>query len=208
FKVDIDVVSDLEGILYLGTSKFSMLKEFEGTFAINKYTFVVTGLSKEKKYYFYVKNTSVNESGRTGIYSKKTTEYVPPPVPIDIGSEAVEGNNGVGNNKTIISKINPANATGTITKIEIYPRNKMSNVKVATFTEVSPGVFTTRDYEVIGTVTAGAKRTFVVNIDVVEGDFIGFYSSSGSIQSKTPFTGSVVKIWRLFTLYGSRNLVS
>ncbi|GAI38820.1 unnamed protein product, partial [marine sediment metagenome] len=69
FKIDINVASDLSGVLYLGTSRFSMLREFVGMFSVNKYTFVVTGLSEETKYYFYIKNTSVDERGRTGIYS-------------------------------------------------------------------------------------------------------------------------------------------
>lgn len=56
-KVDINVENDFHGILYIGTSKYSMLKEFTGTFSVNKYTYNITGLSKNTRYYFYVKNT-------------------------------------------------------------------------------------------------------------------------------------------------------
>ena len=43
FKVDVNVSSDLSGVLYLGTSKYSMLTEYIGVFSVNKYTFTITG---------------------------------------------------------------------------------------------------------------------------------------------------------------------
>jgi len=70
--VTIDVASDQTGILYIGTSKTSMFTEFVGVFAISEYTFTVTGLSALTKYYFYIKNTVVDEDARTGIYSFST----------------------------------------------------------------------------------------------------------------------------------------
>ena len=97
---------------------------------------------------------------------------------IDIGVEAISRSDGI--TETIINKGNPANATGTITSVEIYAYYlSMDNVEVATFYEVSENHFTTRDSEVIGAVTTGAKRTFVVSLDVVAGDYIGLYVPSG-----------------------------
>ncbi len=71
-QVDIDVVSDQTGKLYIGTSKTSMLTEFVGTWETDKYTFTITGLNPATNYYFYVKNTIAGEAARTGIYKFKT----------------------------------------------------------------------------------------------------------------------------------------
>lgn len=71
--VVISVASDQTGILYLGTSKTSMLTQFTGVFSVNKYTFSLTGLVASTKYYFYIKNTLASEDARTGIYSFTTT---------------------------------------------------------------------------------------------------------------------------------------
>ena len=58
-KIYIDVTEDKEGVLYLGTSKFSMLKEYIGVFSGGRYLFTITGLEANMKYYFYIKNTFV-----------------------------------------------------------------------------------------------------------------------------------------------------
>ncbi len=181
FKVDIDITSDLSGILYLGTSKFSMLKEFEGTFSVNKYTFTVTELSEQKRYYFYIKNTSVNEEGRTGIYSQKTEVSVP--IIIDIGSPAIDRGEAL-NSLTWINFNNPANDSGRITYIEIWANTELSNCKVATFYIVNGSDFSTRDYEAIGTVISGSKQTFPVDITVEAGDYIGIYFSAGKLDAE------------------------
>ncbi len=184
FKVDINVESDLSGILYLGTSKFSMLEEFAGSFSVNKYTFEITGLSKETRYYFYIKNTSIGEEGRTGIYCQKTGVKVA--LDIDIGYPAIDRESYLAGIRTIIMKGNPANAAGTINTVEVFAYQDMTEAKVATFYRPNPGVYpdrlTTRDWEAIGTVTAGSKQTFAVNLDVQVGDYIGIKWQGGSIE--------------------------
>lgn len=70
--VTIDVPSDLTGILYIGTSKTSMLTQFTGTYVDPGYTFTVINLVADTRYYFYIANTLADESARTGIYSFKT----------------------------------------------------------------------------------------------------------------------------------------
>ena len=70
--VVISVDSDQTGILYIGTSKTAMYTQFSGVFDIDKYTFTITGLAAETKYYFYIKNNAVGEAARTGIYNFKT----------------------------------------------------------------------------------------------------------------------------------------
>ncbi|GAI90270.1 unnamed protein product, partial [marine sediment metagenome] len=180
FKVDINVENDFSGILYLGTSKLSMLKEFEGIFEVNKYTFTVTGLSEKTKYYFYVKNTSIGENARTGIYCKKTGVGVI--VDIDIGCPAIDRPYSFTGPRTAINRGNPANATGIINTIEIYANVELNMCKVATFYVTNENKLSTRDYEEIGTVTAGSKQTFTVSLNVQEGDYIGIYYLGGEME--------------------------
>ena len=100
---------------------------------------------------------------------------------IDIGSPAI--NRGASQSAYSQFNIdNPANATGTITSVEIWAVKNLSNVKVATFYLVSGEYYSTRDYESIGSVTAGSKQTFSVNLDVQIGDYLGIYYSSGRLE--------------------------
>ena len=77
--------------------------------------------------------------------------------------------------------VNPADGTGKITSVEIYAVTgyNLTLVEVATFYVVSGNFLSTRDWEYIGNVTAGSKQTFVVDLDVVAGDYIGIYFASG-----------------------------
>ena len=81
---------------------------------------------------------------------------------------------------------NSANESGVINSVEIWCDNDLSNCEVATFFRPDPGGapnnFTTRDSEAIGTVLDDAKRTFVVDLDVVAGDYIGIYYTAGYME--------------------------
>ena len=108
---------------------------------------------------------------------------------IDIGSAATsrEGTCGLPG-YTLIDKTNPANDSGTITTIEIWAYNELANCEVATFYEGASNVFTTRDTEALGTVTAGEHSVsngngITVSLDVQTGDVIGYYSTSGEIKA-------------------------
>jgi len=70
--VTITGVTAIEVKLYIGTSKTSMFTEFVGVNTAGTIVFTVTGLSALTKYYFYVKNTTADDDGRTGIYSFTT----------------------------------------------------------------------------------------------------------------------------------------
>lgn len=179
FSVEIKAETDLEGILYIGPSKKAMITEFEGVFSVDKYTFTVTGLNENTNYYFYIKNTTTGEQARTGIYAQKTIVGITEP--IDIGSAALDRADYVGS-QTSINKINPANKTGKITKVEIWCNMDLENCEVATFFVVSGNNFSTRAHQLIGTVTAGSKKTFVVDLEVQEGDFIGIYYTAGRVD--------------------------
>ncbi|GAI80276.1 unnamed protein product, partial [marine sediment metagenome] len=131
FKVDINVENDFSGVLYLGTSKYSMLKEFEGIFEVNKYTFTVTGLSEKTKYYFYIKNIGIGKEGRTGIYCKETG--IRKLIDIDIGCPAIDRPYYLAGIRTAINRENPANENGIINTIEIYAYLELTECKIATF---------------------------------------------------------------------------
>ena len=104
------------------------------------------------------------------------------PEEIDIGLPAVYGTITKIQGYTYIIGDNPANATGKITSVEIYAYQDLVNCKVAIFQRISGNIFSTRDYVNLGTVTAGAKRTIAVSLNVVIGDYIGIYFSSGLIH--------------------------
>lgn len=112
---------------------------------------------------------------------------------IDVGT-LVSGSEKVGYpNFTFVNKSNPANKTGKITRIEIYAYANLSNCKVATFYRPDPTGFpnnlSTRDTEIIGIVISGSKQTFEVDLNVVEGDYIGIYFTAGYLCSVPPYSG-------------------
>jgi len=189
FKVDIDIGSDQLGKLYIGKSKYYMAQEFAGVFSGGKYTFTITGLEMLKEYFFYVKNTSANENGRTGIYKQKTLASSPP-VPIYIGNEAISRLYNGATSYTLIEKINPANETGKITSVEIWARSNLTGCKVGIFYLVSGNLYSTRDWVNIGLVTAGSKQSFPTDLNVEIGDFIGIYYSPGNIAYSIGISGN------------------
>ena len=81
---------------------------------------------------------------------------------IDIGLPAINRTSYGGENYTYVSKDNPANDSGEIKGVEIWAYTDLANVEVATFYVVSGDNLSVRDSEVIGSVVAGAKRTFEV----------------------------------------------
>lgn len=103
-------------------------------------------------------------------------------VAIAIGTAAISGSSAYNSGSTVISRANPANASGTITSIEIYADSNMSGVVVAVFYSTGTNAFTARNSVSIGSVTAGAKRTFSVSLGVESGDYIGIYWSGGRLE--------------------------
>jgi len=103
-------------------------------------------------------------------------------VVIDIGMPAINRANSFIGPRTAINKGNPANETGTITSVEIWATTDLTDCEVATFFVVSGNNLSTRDHEAIGTVTAGSKQTFPVDLDVQAGDYLGIYYSGGEIE--------------------------
>jgi len=99
---------------------------------------------------------------------------------IYIGWPAIERGTSLGAYTTINN--NSANESGIINSVEIWANVDLTNCEVATFFNVSGTIFSTRDYEYIGAVEKDAKRTFVVNLNVQAGDYIGMYYTAGNIE--------------------------
>ena len=100
-----------------------------------------------------------------------------------IGEEAINRSSIVTEGTTVINKGNPAQASGTVKLIAIWASYSIRGVEVATFYEVSTGRYSTRDTQSIsGTVYAGSRREYAVNLNVQKGDLIGIHFTSGHIE--------------------------
>jgi len=176
--VVINVALDLTGKLYIGELEKPMLTIFSGVFDTDHYDFTINDLEELTKYYFYIKNTAVGEVARTGIYRFKTSKYIP--VIITMGNEPIWRNTSVGLGYTFISSKNPANADGRIKQIELYTAPGGGNFTIGIFNNVVSNVFSTRSYIDLGSIDTGYS-SHSVDLEVKEGDYIGFYSANGSI---------------------------
>jgi len=112
---------------------------------------------------------------------------------ITIGNEATDRASQVGLTSTNVDANSPATGTGTITSIEVYAYDNWSGIiQAATFYRKDPIGFpnklTTRDVVDLGNISAGYNEYTVdessnaISLNVVEGDFIGIYASTGSID--------------------------
>lgn len=114
---------------------------------------------------------------------------------IDVGPGATNrsSNQNIPANYTFVDKNNTANDTGTLDTFEIWAYENMSSVKMGTFS-YSGGYYTNRDYETIGSVTAGSKQTFTgKNCDVVSGDYLGLGASGGKCERDTSgYSGYII----------------
>ncbi len=103
-----------------------------------------------------------------------------PPEDITIGQEAIDRDAFFSATYTLIANV-AADGTGKITEIQLWAVTSLLGVEVATFYRAPPPNFWTRDTQTIGAVGAG-YQTFPVDLDVVEGDFLGIYFSEGQIE--------------------------
>jgi hypothetical protein len=121
-------------------------------------------------------------------FMSEELKYVPPPppIPIDIGSPAIDRATWTVAGYTFIDKNNPADGTGIIKTIEVWPQIELTGCIIATFYIINANTLKTRDSEAIpGTIPAGSKQTYPVTIAVVEGDYIGYFSPSGRTERDT-----------------------
>lgn len=136
---------------------------------------------------WYVNDYCNNVVDYTGITSK--TKFYPieglygTDMATFIGEEPKNRSSIVTEGTTVINKGNPSQYSGTIERVAIWAAYSMRGVEVATFYEVSAGRYSTRDTQSIGgTIFAGSRREYEVNLDVQKGDLIGIYFTSGHIE--------------------------
>jgi len=79
---------------------------------------------------------------------------------IDIGEEAKDRQSTTTSGSTRINMGNPANASGTITSVEIWAYSNLEGVVVGTFYTTNGDTLKCRDSATIGAVTSGSKQTF------------------------------------------------
>jgi len=103
---------------------------------------------------------------------------------IDIGPGATDRGTHE-TSRTEIDAANPANASGTITTVEIWAAVgwPLVNCEVATFYTTGGNIFSTRGTHTIGAVTAGSKQTFPgLSLSVEAGDYLGIYYTAGAVE--------------------------
>ncbi|MBA7571908.1 hypothetical protein ES708_13678 [subsurface metagenome] len=99
-------------------------------------------------------------------------------MPFTIGSPPINRGAYFGMGYTQVLKENPSTARGKVVNVEIYVHTAMTNLTVATFTQVAPNTFTTRASALIPSAPTGySKHDVDIAVDV--GDFIGYHLQSG-----------------------------
>lgn len=152
----------------------------DNSYGDGSYSIKIEDLTAETTYHFRAYLIDENDDYIYGSDKTFTTAEATEPT-IDIGDTA-EDRTGVFGAYTIVAKANPAEKAGKITSVEIWANSELTNCEVATFFVVSGNQLSTRDNDSIGTVTAGEKKTFPVELDVEIGDYIGIYYDSGQLE--------------------------
>ena len=108
---------------------------------------------------------------------------------IIIGSPATDRPSSLSDNITSVCMENPANASGKIISVEIYAYDAeawpMTGIEVATFFVVSGNNLSTRDSQALANITTSGKHIREVDLNVVEGDYLGIFYSGGYIERDT-----------------------
>lgn len=100
---------------------------------------------------------------------------------IDIGYGAVDGFNSSITGYTLVDHNNTANETGMLDVFQIYSPSNGTGLKMGTFSG-SGAAWTVRDYEILGSFSAGLTTFTGKNCDVAAGDHLGVYWATGGID--------------------------
>ena len=112
-------------------------------------------------------------------------------VDITIGNPAINGDILTGaTGYTQVDKLTPADGTGTITTVEVYMRASATKGIIAIFS-ADGNTLTAHDFEDVGALVVD-YNIVSVNLDVVEGNYIGIYYEGGEVEN-TP--GTSTGIW-------------
>lgn len=105
---------------------------------------------------------------------------------IDIGSPAINRAGFSTYGLTYINMDNPANDTGIIDTIEVYPGASITNLRVGPFAG-SGDTWINIGSVYLGSAAGGAKRTFTgLSMSITSGWYIGCYFDEGA-----PYSGSI-----------------
>jgi len=100
---------------------------------------------------------------------------------IDVGPEAIERLAEAPAGYTDIAEENPANLSGTITKVQVYVAAAMTGFQVGIFHKTDTNDFECSAYAEIGGLTTGYHE-LEVSLAIEAGDYIGAYWSTGYIE--------------------------
>jgi len=104
---------------------------------------------------------------------------------IDIGAAAINRATN-SDDRPRIEGSNPANADGTIDTVKVWMAYGTTTFQACIQEHLGSNVFTTRDYEDIGSVSSGSEQTFTgLSMDVVTGDYLGCDYQTGNIEADT-----------------------
>lgn len=109
---------------------------------------------------------------------------------IEIGQPAISRQDGVFT-RTQINKGGTATATGTITSIEVYATDDLTDFVVGIFYTTNGDTLKCRSAYTIGAVTGGSKQTFPLDpaMAVVTGDYLGHYATARVEKHPSGYSG-------------------
>jgi len=114
---------------------------------------------------------------------------------IDIGLAAVADGNNFSATYTYIQLDNPANATGTITQVQVYADISITGMRAGTFYNTGANTYKCRASAALGDAPADQVTTFPgLSIAVVAGDFIGGYHGTGYMELTVDATKSFIYV--------------
>lgn len=101
---------------------------------------------------------------------------------INMGIEAIDRPSTVPAGYTFIVVDNPANASGTITDVDVYVNNNIGGLELGIFYNTSGLNFKCRSAVSIGASSTGFHRYSGLSLAVEPGDYIGCFYVSGAID--------------------------
>lgn len=135
---------------------------------------------------------------------------------ITIGPAAINRASITASGNTVLDLANPANASGTITSIDIYVATRTTTTQVGIFYLVSGSQYKCRSATAaLGSLAAGLN-TINVSLAVEAGDVIGIYHTGGGIDradtggSSAYYTGNTCTVGNqtTYTTSGQARIVS
>ncbi|MBA7589265.1 hypothetical protein ES708_31346 [subsurface metagenome] len=107
-------------------------------------------------------------------FMRSELKYMPPPIPIDIGSDPIDRASTLNWGYTYVDRNNPANASGTLHSVKVYS-DGIFGLIVGTFYTTNGNTLKCRDSVNVGDAAPGLQTVTELSLEVQEGDYIGCY---------------------------------